>query len=148
MQMNLAVQLLVAAVALAVSTPGSAQQPEFRATLEQVRGAETDSSISLRVAIRVTPGWHIGAPRPGAIGVPTTLDWQLPRGWTLISENWPAPRREAIGRDSAFTYSGSLNVEAAMRKGEGRGPIEVDLSYGICSKDLCIPGRKTLRYRP
>lgn len=142
--------LLVMAIALlsaAVNVMPQAQRPNLVATIERVRDAATDSSMSLRIAITMSPGWHIGATTPGAVGVPTRLSWRLPPGWHLIDESWPTPNHEIVGRDTAFTYSGSLVVvaSAARERTARRASIQVVLSYVIC-REICIPGRVTLTY--
>ena len=123
------------------------QRPHLDATIERVAGTASDTSLSLRIAITTSPGWHIGARRPGAVGEPTHLSWRLPLGWRLVDERWPAPQQERTGRDTALTYSGSLGVDAslAMERTAGRAPIQVVLSYVIC-REVCIPGRVTLTY--
>jgi DsbC/DsbD-like thiol-disulfide interchange protein len=140
----LTVLLLAAAEPTAI-----AQKPELTATLSRVGKGGADSAMLFRVVMRVTEGWHIGAPTPGARGLPTDLTWRLPQGWRLIREQWPTPKQEMVGRDSVFTYRDTVVVEASIagQAGTRRDPIRVILSYGICSNDLCIPGRKTLTYR-
>ena len=131
---------------LGAGTKGVAQpRPKVSGSLERVRGTRADSVIDVRVAITMTDGWHIGARRPGVVGIPTTLEWQLPKGWSVISEVWPAPQSAPIGRDSAFTYSGSLSIRASLAgpRAGARGPVQAVLSYGIC-REMCIPGQVTL----
>jgi len=140
--------LVVAAMALghAPHDLRERQGPHVAATIERVLPAAADSAYTLRVAITVEPGWHIGAPRPGVVGVPTRLAWHPPAGWLLMGERWPTPRQEVTGRDTAFTYSGSILVEAALVRQQGaRDPIIAVLSYVVC-RDICIPGQLTLTY--
>lgn len=141
--------LLVAVLVLSAAADSAARQqrPHLDATIDRVAGTATDTSLSLRIAITMSPGWHIGARRPGAVGEPTHLAWRLPPGWRLVDEHWPAPLQETTGRDTSFTYIGSLGVDASLAKARtvGRAPIQVVLSYVIC-REVCIPGRVTLTY--
>jgi thiol:disulfide interchange protein DsbD len=111
-----------------------------------MRGARGDSAIDVRVAVTITDGWHIGARTPGVVGIPTRLEWQLPKGWSVVSEVWPRPEAALVGRDSAFTYSGSLTIRASLvgPRAVSRESVQAVLSYGIC-REMCIPGQVTLR---
>jgi DsbC/DsbD-like thiol-disulfide interchange protein len=141
-----------AAVAIAYAVPAvsHAQRPDLVATLERVRGQPNDSALTLRLSVRMERGWHIGAIRPGAVGLPTELSWELPQGVRLVEERWPTPTVDFVPgrRDTAFIYGGTLIVDASfVRASSARNtPIKAVLSYGICSKDLCIPGRETLTF--
>jgi len=142
----------VARVALVISlvaprlTVGTQPRPNVTGSLERVRGAHGDSAIEIRVALAMTAGWHIGARRPGVVGIPTTLEWQLPKGWSVANEMWPAPEAAPVGRDSAFTYSGRFSVHASLvgPRATASEPIQVVVSYGIC-REMCIPGQVALR---
>jgi len=120
-------------------------RPKVTGWLERVRGGRGDSAIELRVAVAMTAGWHIGARRPGVVGIPTTLEWQLPKGWSVTNEVWPAPEAAPVGRDSSFTYSGAFAIKASLvgPRASAAGPVQAVLSYGIC-REMCIPGQVTL----
>jgi len=128
--------------------PGDTQPlPKVSGSLVRVRGgARGDSAIDVRVDIAMTDGWHIGARQPGKVGIPTKLEWQLPKGWSVTSENWPAPKTEPVGRDSAFIYTGPFSIHASLvgPRGTSQEPIQLVFSYGIC-REMCIPGEVTLR---
>jgi len=131
---------------LAARSAAAQPRPSLSGSLERIRGARGDSAIDVRVAVSITDGWHIGARTPGVVGIPTRLEWQLPKGWSVVSEAWPRPEAALVGRDSAFTYSGSLTIRASLvgPRAALREPVQAVLSYGIC-REMCIPGQVTLR---
>ena len=135
--------LLVAAV----SGRAAAQRGSLTATLSGHRTTPTSDTLALRIAVQMTPGWHIGAAQPGAIGVPTELTWRLPAGWRVLASRWPAPTSAVVGRDTVFEYRGPFAIEATLVTDgpQHSGPIQVVVSYGIC-RDVCLPGRLTLTY--
>lgn len=137
-----------AAALIVVARLGTAQSPQLDASIDAVRASSTDTSLLLRVSIRVPAGWHIGAPRPGAFGLPTRLEWRLPSGLRVLDERWPAAATQVIGRDTGYVYQGAFSVDAVIGRGHeaGRSPVHVVLSYLIC-RDVCIPGQLTLAYR-
>ena len=140
-----------AAIALllvvAAGGPAAAQRGSLTATLTALRRPATSDTVALRIAVQLTPGWHIGAARPGVSGVPTELTWTIPTGWRLLATRWPAPAFAIIGRDTVFEYRAPFAIDATLvTEGSRRsGPIQAVISYGIC-RDVCIPGRLTLTH--
>ena len=138
-----AVVLLVAGL----SGSAAAQRGSLTATLAGHRKTPASDTLALRISVAMTPGWHIGAARPGSSGLPTELTWRLPPGWRLVATRWPAPTATVVGRDSVFEYRGPFTIETtiAMDGPRRSGPIQAVVSYGIC-REVCIPGRLTLTY--
>lgn len=138
-----------AALLLVASVSGraDAQRGSLSATLTGQRTTPTSDTLALRIAVQMTPGWHIGAVRPGSSGVPTQLTWGLPAGWRLLGSRWPAPTSTVVGRDTVFEYRGPFAIETTIVTTGGRhsGEVQAVVSYGIC-RDVCIPGRLTLTY--
>jgi thiol:disulfide interchange protein DsbD len=128
-----------------VSGRAGAQRGALSGTLGAHRTSPTSDTVSLRLTLRMTPGWHIGAARPGAFGVPTELTWRLPAGWRILTPEWPAPTAAVIGRDTVFEYRAPLTIETTLVTDgpHHSGRIQAVATYGIC-REMCIPGRLTL----
>ena len=124
-----------------------AQYGQLSATLRGQSTAAVSDTIALEIAVEFTPGWHIGAAKPGKVGLPTELQWQLPEGWRILSSHWPSPTISIVGRDTAYEYREPfvIGTTVLMTGPQRSGQIQVTLSYGLC-KDVCIPGRRTMRY--
>src|SRR5262249_10677195 len=100
--------------AAAVSGRAAAQRGSLTATLAGHRTTPTSDTVALRIDLQMTPGWHIGAAKPGVTGVPTEVTWRLPVGWRILTSRWPAPTPVLIGRDTAFEYRGPFAIEATL----------------------------------
>lgn len=96
-------KLLVAAVALAVlllpgvSRSAAAQMDDEapQATAElvaDVAAVKPGQTFRLGVLYRIIPNWHIYWLNPGDSGMPTTIDFDLPDGFTISDLHWPTPR--------------------------------------------------------
>ena len=139
----------VASVALLlVATLGeraSAQRGSLKASLYARRATPASDTLALRIVARMTPGWHVGAEKPGRSGVPTTVTWGLPAGWRVVASRWTPPTPAIVGKDTVFEYHGAFAIETTVvTKGPRRsGKVEALLTYGIC-RDVCIPGRLKL----
>ena len=130
-----------------LSGRAAAQRGALPASMTGHRSSPRSDTLSLRIAVQMTPGWHIGAAQPGKFGVPTELKWRLPAGWRVLASRWPRPTSAVVGRDTVFQYDGPFTIETTLVTHGPRhaGPVQAHLSYGIC-RDVCIPGRLTLTY--
>lgn len=129
--------------------PARHGSPELRAALT-ARSPRGRRPRWVRLLLSVPAGWHIGAERPGRVGLPTRVTWALPAGWRLAEVRWPAPRPDVVGRDTSFVYTArAVAIDAALAAPPGTpdGRVRVTVSYGLC-RDVCIPGRATAALAP
>src|SRR6202007_43184 len=83
--------------ALAAASPARADglpDPKHLVKAELVAGTgsvapASDLWVDLRLAI--APGWHVYWRNPGDSGLPTTIDWRLPPGFSAGNIRWPVP---------------------------------------------------------
>lgn len=104
--------------------------------------AKKDTSISLGVLIKLADGWHIYWKNSGDSGIPTSIEWIVPKGMEVPKINWPIPK--AFEFDGLVSY-GYENQVLFMTD----FPISKDFDGKIISisakirslicKDLCIP---------
>jgi thiol:disulfide interchange protein len=100
------------------------------------------------VALRLKPepGWHTYWRNPGDSGLPTTLTWTLPEGWTAGEIAWPYPSVHRLGELVNYGYDAqtlhlvSLTVPAGA---EGEVTVKALAKWLVCS-DICIPGQAEL----
>jgi len=103
------------------------------------------------VALRLVhePHWHTYWSNPGT-GLPTSLEWKLPAGWTAGAIQWPAPM---ILKDSKANivgngYEGELLLPVTLTPPANLQPgTNVELTavadWLMCA-DVCIPGTATV----
>lgn len=106
----------------------------------------TETWIGL--AYTLEPGWHVYWRNPGDSGVPPTITWTLPEGFSAGEIQWPRPDRIQEGPLVSFGYHGTvmlmvpLSIPASYRPGS-RVEIRAATSWLVC-KDTCIPGKADL----
>ena len=104
--------LAIAFLYLVGATPGDASAQEQPAQGRHVAVslvAETRSIVpgrAFHVALRqqIEAGWHTYWLNPGDSGLPTTIDWSLPRNFTAGPILWPQPERIALGPVIDYGY--------------------------------------------
>ena len=105
----------------------------------------------LNVALRqqIAPGWHTYWRNPGESGLPTTIDWSLPTGFTAGPIQWPTPERFVVDPVVGYGYHDdvllpvTIAVPANLRSGTTVS-LSAHVSWLACS-DICIPEEADLR---
>jgi len=93
--------------------------------------------------------WHIYWKNPGDSGLPASVHWELPSGFTVGSLQWPTPERIKVEGLMNYGYEGNpsliqrmippngLEGEAFSQEGN-EVILNAKLEWLIC-KDVCIP---------
>jgi thiol:disulfide interchange protein DsbD len=143
-------QLTLAALALAWAAALPArpvQTPHVEAELV----AESTSWIAgatnwVALRLKPEPGWHTYWRNPGDSGLPTTLNWTLPAGWTAGEIAWPYPSVHKLGELVNYGYDAQTLhlVPLALPAGlDGEFTVKALAKWLVCS-DVCIPGQAEL----
>lgn len=144
---------------LVLPTPASAQdlpvtfQSEFtRTTLVTEHTAITSgasSVINAALLLEPAPGWHTYWENPGDAGLPISLTWELPKGFSAGSIDWPAPKTLMEGPLMTHSYDSTVFLPVAIAVPEGleKGriyPIKLKAEWLIC-KEICVPDSSELQ---
>jgi thiol:disulfide interchange protein DsbD len=106
------------------------------------------ATVWVAAHFEVKPGWHIYWRDPGDSGLPTTLEWRLPAGFSAGDIAWPVPEHFTVGGIGNYGYSGSadllvpITVPTKLDPG-GSVPLAAKAEWLACA-DICIPGEATL----
>lgn len=99
------------------------------------------------IRLRMKPGWHTYWKNPGDSGLPTSVEWTLPSGFTTGPIEWPAPERMVSGAEVSYGYPGEVLLPVLVTP-----PVAIAAStMRIAGKvtwlecaDVCLPGSATL----
>jgi thiol:disulfide interchange protein/DsbC/DsbD-like thiol-disulfide interchange protein len=138
-------------VALLPWTALAQQAPAATVTTPQVRaelvahapaGVAAGQPLWLGLKIEHQPHWHTYWKNPGDSGLPTTLAWTLPAGFTAGDIHWPTPQQLPIGPLMNFGYEGTLllPVQVSVPAGFSAATLDIRLraDWLVC-KEVCIP---------
>ena len=107
------------------------------------------STKTLWIALRLqhASGWHTYWLNPGDSGLATSLEWNLPKGWSAPKVYWPMPERIPVGPLMNFGYEGDLWIPMGFDVPEatkqGVYPLHAKVRWLMCS-DVCIPGEASI----
>lgn len=98
--------------------------------------------------LRLAEGWHVYAEDPGDSGIPTRIEWTLPKGVAAGKIEWP-PHRVIVepGDIRVNGYKGEVLLPVPIRVDPGFSGKEIRLkakaAWLVC-EDICIPGQAEL----
>ena len=105
--------------------------------------AQPGDTIWAGVDMTMEPAWHTYWRNPGAAGLATKVEWQLPPGVTAGEVQWPLPEKLPPVEVTTYGYNDEvvllvpLKLAADLRP----GPLELKakVSWLEC-KEACVPG--------
>ncbi len=84
----------LAFILLAAAASVSAQAAHTQAQLVlEADAARPGETVLAGVHLRMDKGWHTYWRNSGGSGMPTTIDWKLPKGVTAGAIQWPTPQK-------------------------------------------------------
>jgi thiol:disulfide interchange protein DsbD len=139
---------LVAAIVLATATTHALGAPvkteHVEAELVSAQSALVPGQpATLALRLKIEDGWHTYWKNPGDSGLPTTLAWKLPPGFTAGDIAWPAPRALPVGPLVNHGFEGEvLHLVTITPPADAKAGSEATLStradWLVC-KETCIP---------
>jgi thiol:disulfide interchange protein DsbD len=102
-----------------------------------------DNLIGLH--FKMDSGWHIYWANAGDAGLPTSVQWTLPKGITAGPLLFPVPKRLPNGPLMDYGYENDviLPVKLQVAKGAKSGTLQAKVSWLVC-REVCIPGNALL----
>ncbi len=130
---------------VALASSALAQDQVEASLVSMQRGAVPGTSHTVALRLEHIPHWHTYWINPGT-GYPTSIDWDLPEGWSAGEIQWPAP---IIIRDSHGTITGNGYENVTYLPVQINVPVEAAVGTTVTLKghadwlmcaDVCIPG--------
>ncbi len=120
------------------------QAPPVSARLvPESRTVQPGKELTFAIVLSIDPGWYIYGPNADSAGIPTEVEWKLPKGFSLGILDWPDYSDSANS-----SYSGQVILLAQIQASEGLvegelSTIGASVSWLACA-DQCIPGDAAL----
>ncbi len=112
--------------------------------ISEVTSVQPGQSFWVAVRLNLDKGWHVYWRNPGDTGLETTIDWQLPEGFTAGEIKYPYPERIVEDPLVTYGYHGEIYL---LNKIEVDPSVNADQTVtlkGLVSwlecETVCIPG--------
>ena len=92
--------------------------------------------------MRVKPGWHGYWLNPGDAGLPMSVEWELPTGWSVGPLRYPVPSRLLVSGIVNYVYESDyavLTTISAPATATGSQRIAADMRWLACTDKICVP---------
>jgi thiol:disulfide interchange protein DsbD len=105
-------------------------------------------TVTLALRFNPVPGWHIYWKNPGDSGLPPSVTWKLPVGWTAGPLQFPFPEKILLSPLVSYGYEQETLMLTTFtipdyEKIPSSFPIEADVDWLAC-KETCLPGKAHL----
>ena len=94
------------------------------------------------VDLKMEPGWHTYWKNPGAAGMATKIEWQLPPNVTVVDSGWPVPKKIPPDDVTTYGYEDEVVLPAVLKVASNTPPGQVEINAHVSwleCKDVCIP---------
>ncbi|MGA2852638.1 MAG: protein-disulfide reductase DsbD domain-containing protein [Verrucomicrobiota bacterium] len=109
--------------------------------------AKPGDTIWAGVDMKMDAGWHTYWKNPGAAGLATKIQWQLPPGVTAGQIQWPLPEKFPPVEVTTYGYEKEvmLLVPLSLASNLSAGPLYLKaiVSWLEC-KDVCVPASQSV----
>jgi thiol:disulfide interchange protein DsbD len=114
-------------------------------------GRLPDGSVLVGIRFRMDNGWHIYWKNPGDAGMPVTVNWTLPEGWSAGPLLYPVPVRFTSQGLTGYGYRDEVILFSRILTDPRRPPapdavVGAEVSWLACGES-CQPGSAVLELR-
>ncbi len=105
--------------------------------------AKPGDTVWAGVDMQMEPGWHTYWKNPGAAGMATKIEWQLPPGVTAGDIQWPLPEKLPPAEVTTYGYNDEVMLLVPLKLAADLKPGPLDLKAKVSwleCKEACIPG--------
>lgn len=133
-------------------SPASAQIHDGKPLVKASLLADTTAIVpgqkfQVGLLLEMAPGWHTYWQYSGDSGLPTTIRWNLPEGFSADPIQWPVPEAKVEPGDiQVYAYSGRVLLLATITPRAdiaGTATLRADASWLVC-EEVCVPGDAAL----
>ncbi len=98
--------------------------------------------------INLEPNWHVYWKNPGDAGLPVSLTWTLPTGYSAGPIHWPYPQRISVPPLMNFGYEGRVLLPVQITPpahfdGQEKMELMAKAKWVVC-QEICLPGSAEL----
>lgn len=100
--------------------------------------------LKIGIHLVMQPGWHVYWKNPGDSGLPVSIQWALPEGFTAGEPQWPYPERLEVPPLMTYIFERDFFLPVTITPGQNLQdgadvPVKARLDWLVCAKE-CIPG--------
>ncbi len=101
------------------------------------------------IDFELDPSWHVYWKDPGDSGMPPSVMWTLPPGFTAGELRFPAPKVLKTSAGVNYVYAdrvallATITPPAELKTGDTYN-VKADVKWLECDVNVCLPGKQSL----
>ena len=106
--------------------------------------AKQGDTVMAGVRLQMDPHWHTYWRNPGASGIPTKIEWQLPPGVIAGAIQWPVPEKLPEEDLTTYIYQKEVVLLVPLKVASNVAPGVVELKAKVSWLECevqCVPGK-------
>lgn len=133
--------------AIAANANQNAELHAQAALLSDTSTIVAGQSFTVAITFTIDPGWHLYWKDPGDSGLPPSVKWKLPEGFTAGELQFPSPQVLKSPAGVNYIYEENLTLlvtitpPKTLKEGE-RFEIAAALKWLECDEDRCLPAKQ------
>ena len=141
---------LVASICTTAQGQVAVSGQQVAATLvADTAAVEMGKPFTAGVRLVIAPQWYLYWQSAGDIGMPTSVEWELPAGWKAGPLQWPLPVTHfAAGDFLNYVYEREVLLMAEITSPAAlpAGPVTIKakVKWQVCDPRQCVPGNADL----
>jgi DsbC/DsbD-like thiol-disulfide interchange protein/cytochrome c biogenesis protein CcdA len=129
---------------IALLAPALAQARTNAITPELVVSApaKPGEAAELAIVMHVQKGWHGYWLNPGDAGLPMSVDWEMPKGWSVGELRYPVPTKLLVAGIVNYVYESDYAILSHLTVpagATGTQLIAADMRWLACTDKVCVP---------
>lgn len=142
-------KILVSLVTLISLSSASSVQLEYTKAelLSEVKSITPGKPFWVVLKLTMRPNWHTYWLNPGDSGLETTIEWELPAGFTASPIQWLPPQRLTLGSLTNFGYNNEsfhlVEITPPQDLAVQTQSLSAKASWLVC-EETCIPEQADL----
>lgn len=136
------------AFSIAAATPADTPKPQHlqAALIAEPSAVAPGKSFWVGLRLKLEPHWHVYWKNPGDAGLPVSIAWTLPPGFSAGPIQWPYPDRIEVPPLMNYGYENEVLFPvliSAPAQAAGKIELKAKAKWVICH-DICLPGSADL----
>ncbi len=113
--------------------------------VSEVQSIQPGTAFWVGLNLQMDPGWHTYWKNPGDSGLATTIEWNLPEGFTAGPVEWPYPQTIFVDPLMTYAYENTVLLLTRIQTPHSLLPgttvtLNAEAHWLACEK-ICIPGK-------
>jgi len=136
------ITIIISLYSLLYASPQDAEYTEAE-LISEVNSIKAGEAFWVALKLNMKPGWHVYWRNPGDTGIPVTINWDNPEGFSASEIHWPHPILFDLAGFISYCYENEtfLLVQITPPNNLQTGDevlLKASAEWLAC-KDICVP---------